>query len=259
MIQVTNLVKTFGERKALSGITFHISKGDICGYIGPNGAGKSTTVKILSGMLEPDEGEVIVNGVDVCENPDAVKPFLGYVPETGAVYEALTPREYLMLVGRLYGMKDNVVRERTDVMLKFFDLQDDANEVMSGFSKGMKQKVVILSALLHDPALFFFDEPLHGLDARSTVLFKELLFILARQGKTILYCSHLLDIVERVCTRLLVLRNGKIVAEGTIDELRELTNKDTLEDAFSILTESTDLRARAETLIKDLAELPVSI
>lgn len=240
MIEVHQLTKRYGETQALSGVTFRIEKGEICGYIGPNGAGKSTTVKILTGVLPPDGGIANIAGIDVRSDPEKLKPLIGYVPETGAVFDSLTPVEYLQLVGRLHDMDDALVAERSMALLEYFGLQQVARAMMTTYSKGMRQKVVIASSLLHMPEIFFFDEPLHGLDANATVLFKELVRILAQRGKTILYCSHLLDIVERICHRIIILRKGSIVAQGTIESLRELTQQSTLEEAFSILTENTD-------------------
>jgi ABC-2 type transport system ATP-binding protein len=257
MIQVRSLTKSYGSTHALAGIDFTIGRGEICGYIGPNGAGKSTTVKILTGILPPDAGSVSVAGIDVVREPDKVKPLIGYVPETGGVFEALTASEYLRFAGRLHGMSDASSDRRSELLLEYFGLSRAANAMMTTYSKGMKQKVVIATALLHDPDVYFFDEPLDGLDAQATLLFKELIRSLSLRGKTILYCSHLLDIVERVCTRMIVLRDGNIIAQGNITELRELTSQETLEEAFSILTDSEDAEQKTLKMLEQLERIPV--
>ena len=257
MIEVKNLAKNYGNKQALTGISFEIRKGEICGYIGPNGAGKSTTVKILTGILKPDAGEVAIAGIDVGQNPERVKPLIGYVPETGGVFESLSGREFLAFAGRLYGLREDVIRERSELLLEYFGLLGSADNFMTTYSKGMKQKVVLSTAVLHSPEVFLFDEPLDGLDAHATVLFKELIHHLALRGRTVLYCSHLLDIVERVCHRMIILRNGSIVGQGSIGELRDLTNQDTLEEAFSILTESEDAEEKTERLLNNLDAVTV--
>ncbi len=251
MIAVTHLTKRYGDKIALSDVSFEIRKGEICGYIGPNGAGKSTTVKILTGMLPPDSGKATVAGVDVSSAPERIKPLIGYVPETGSVFEALSPTEYLSLVGRLHNMEDPLIAERTRLLLDYFNLLPVAHNMMTTFSKGMRQKVVISASLLHAPDIMFFDEPLDGLDAGATVLFKELVHHLALRGKTILYCSHLLDIVERICHRILILSKGSIVAEGSIEDLREMTQQETLEEAFSMLTSSEDVEDKTMKLLDE--------
>ncbi|MBL0175042.1 MAG: ABC transporter ATP-binding protein [Ignavibacteria bacterium] len=255
MISIKNLEKTYGEKRALSGISFEIQKGEICGYIGPNGAGKSTTVKIITGILAPSSGEVTVADIDVIANPEMVKPLLGYVPETGTVFESLSATEYLHFAGRMQNIPDTLVRERSALLLDYFGLAEAADRMMTSFSKGMKQKVIISTAMLHNPEVFFFDEPLDGLDAHSTLLFKELLHHLAIRGKTIFYCSHLLDVVERVCHRMIILKGGSIIAQGSIEELRDMTKQETLEEAFSILTESEEVEERTIRMLDQLGAL----
>ncbi len=256
MIRVEQLAKSYGSTDALRGISFEIARGEIVGYIGPNGAGKSTTVKILTGIIAPDSGRALVDGIDVAAEPERVKAMIGYVPETGGVFEALSAREFLRFAGRLRGMPDALIDARGDLLLAYFDLATVADTMMTTYSKGMRQKVVIASALLHDPMVYYFDEPLDGLDAQTTQLFKELIRSLAERGRTILYCSHLLDIVERVCTRMIVLRDGAIAAQGSIGELRARTSQQTLEEAFSILTESEDASHKTSRLLDDFAHIP---
>jgi ABC-2 type transport system ATP-binding protein len=252
MISLKNVSKSFGAKAALKQVSFDIGQGEICGYIGPNGAGKSTTVKILTGMLTPDTGSVLLAGIDVVRQPEAVKQLIGYVPETGAVFEALTAREYLRFAGRLRNLDDALIEQRAAAVLEYFGLASVADMMMTTFSKGMKQKIIISTALLHAPDIYFFDEPLDGLDAHATLLFKDLLDHLAQRGKTIFYCSHLLDIVEKVCHRMIILRNGEIAAAGSIQELRAMTQQDTLEEAFSIVTESENVEHKTIRLLDAL-------
>jgi ABC-2 type transport system ATP-binding protein len=193
----------------------------------------------------------------VLRHPEQVKALIGYVPETGAVFESLTAREYLMFAGRLYNVPDEVIAGRSEALMAYFGLTAVADNLMTTYSKGMKQKVIIATSILHSPEIYFFDEPLDGLDAQATVLFKELIRHLSFRGKTILYCSHLLDIVERVCDKIIVLRGGTIVAQGNITELRALTSQETLEDAFTILTESDDAADKTMRLLDTLDALPV--
>jgi ABC-2 type transport system ATP-binding protein len=255
MISLRNVSKSYGAKVALRKVSFDIAKGEICGYIGPNGAGKSTTVRILTGMLAPDAGTALLAGIDVAAHPENVKRMIGYVPETGAVFEALTAREYLRFAGRLRDLDERLIARRSDALLRHFGLTDAADTMMTAFSKGMRQKVIISTALLHAPDIYFFDEPLDGLDAHATLLFKDLLEHLALRGKTIFYCSHLLDIVEKVCHRMIILRNGEIAASGSIEELRAMTRQDTLEEAFSIVTESENIE---HTTIRLLDELSIT-
>jgi ABC-2 type transport system ATP-binding protein len=236
MIKVQRLTKTYNETEALRSISFSVPAGQVCGYLGPNGAGKSTTVKILTGILQPTSGEAYVAGFDVVQESLEVKKRIGYVPETGAVYSALSANEYLALVGALHDMEPEEVAERCAQMLEMFQIRDAADRRLDTLSKGMRQKVVISAALLHDPEVILFDEPLSGLDANAALMIKEIVRGLADRGKTILYCSHILDVVERLCERVIILDRGEIVADGMITELLSSSNRDTLETLFRSLT-----------------------
>jgi len=241
VIQVENLTRTFDGKVAVDHISFAIPRGQICGYLGPNGAGKTTTVKMLTGMLRPTEGRALIGGHDVVTDSLAVKRMIGYVPESGALYENLTPDEYLTMVGLLYHIPEDALQEKVSEFLRLFGLEEVRHDRMTSFSKGMKQKVVISAALLHNPEVIFFDEPLNGLDANSALLLKELIRRLADQGKAIFYCSHILEVVEKICDRVLIIHEGKIVADGAIDELRKLTRQSSLEGVFSQVTHSEDM------------------
>jgi ABC-2 type transport system ATP-binding protein len=237
VIQAVGLRKKYGQIEALRGVGFTVQPGEVVGYLGPNGAGKSTTVKILTGLLPPDAGQAIIGGHDVAQQPLAAKRLLGLVPETGALYEALTPIEYLRFVGELYELSRREAEQRAGALLEELRLDPTAwHRRMSGFSKGMRQRVVIAAALLHEPQALLFDEPLNGLDVEATIQVKGLISRRAASGCAILYCSHLLDVVERVCTRILVLARGVLRADGSLAELRARFPGKTLEEVFQALT-----------------------
>ncbi|HDL18811.1 MAG TPA: ABC transporter ATP-binding protein [Bacteroidetes bacterium] len=249
-ILVNNLTKRFNDHTAVDHISFEVPAGQICGYLGPNGAGKTTTVKMLTGMIKLNDGSAAIAGFDIHRNPLEVKKTIGYVPESGALYENLTPYEYLFMIGALYHLTGEHLENKIDEFLRIFKLSEVKNDRMNSFSKGMKQKIVISAALLHNPEVIFFDEPLNGLDANSAFLLKELIRNLAAQGKTIFYCSHILEVVEKICDRVIIINDGKIAADGSIDELQHLTRKSSLEDIFSQVTHSEDMAEIAEALSK---------
>jgi ABC-2 type transport system ATP-binding protein len=241
MIETTNLTKLYDGKAALEDLSIRIEPGAIFGFLGPNGAGKSTTVKILTGLLRPTRGSAVVAGFNVIEQPLEVKKRIGYVPETGALYESLSPAEYLEMVACLHHLEPKVAETRIDELLDLFGILTAKHQRMTEFSKGMKQKVLVSAALLHKPEVLFLDEPLNGLDANAAMIFKELLKKLAAQGKTILFCSHILEVVERICGRILIINEGKRIIEGTTQEICGFTSTETLEQAFAQLTGSRDV------------------
>jgi ABC-2 type transport system ATP-binding protein len=250
VIVLRGLKKTYdGQVYVLESIDLDIYPGQIIGYIGPNGAGKTTTVKILIGMIPDFEGEVTVFGHDVASHPLEVKRRIGYVPETAALYDTLTPIEYLRFVGEIYGLDPEDCRDRAERMLKLFSLDDSKNVRMNTFSKGMKQKVLIIAGLIHDPDLLFLDEPLAGLDANTALVIKEILAQLAAEGKTIFYCSHVMDVVERICDRIIIIDDGVVVANGTFDELQAMDKELSLERIFTRLTGSSGHADKAREFI----------
>ncbi|MCU4154386.1 ABC transporter ATP-binding protein [Carboxylicivirga sp. A043] len=238
-IKISGLNKSFGrgaaEKHVLKGIDLSINKGQIIGYIGPNGAGKSTTVKILCGILTSFKGDIEVMGIPLRGNDLKIKKMIGYVPENGALYEALTPNEYLNLVGTLFDMSPALIGERTKSLLAYFEMDQHANQRMDTFSKGMKQKILIIAGLINNPDILFLDEPLSGLDANSVILVKDMLTRLAQQGKTIFYSSHLMDVVEKISDRIILIDDGKVIADGTFEELQQ-DSKASLEQLFAKLT-----------------------
>jgi len=256
MIAVQQLSKSYGTQQAVREISLEIPTGQLVGLLGPNGAGKSTTIKMLTGMLLPTSGTAQVEGHDIVRDPLEVKRNVGYVPESGALFEALTAREYLRFVAALYQIPEKEADTRIDRFAAFFDLTpgDLASKPLSAFSKGMRQKVVITSALLHNPKTVFFDEPLNGLDANAALSFKTLITSLAKDGKTIVYCSHILDVVERVCERVIIIHQGRIVADGSVQQLREQAGEPNLERVFNKLTATENLLARAEEFARVLSQ-----
>ncbi|MDB6039764.1 MAG: transporter-related protein [Verrucomicrobiales bacterium] len=252
MIAVQELTKVFGTQTAVDRLTFEIPAGQIVGFLGPNGAGKSTTLKMLTGMLEPTSGRAAVCGFDLQRDTLEVKRRIGFVPESGAVFESLTGLEYLEMVGALYGIPEQGARERIKQFIAFFDLSFETltDKLLGAYSKGMRRKVVITSALLHNPPVVFFDEPLDGLDANAAVGFKALIQTLAREGKTIVYSSHILDVVERMCDRVIIIDKGKLLLDGKPDQLVAEHNTGTLEKLFTQLTGGAELERRAEDFAK---------
>jgi len=252
MIELKNLTRRFGNLTAVDNVTLSIPAGQICGYLGPNGAGKTTTVKMLTGMIQPTAGTALIAGYDIQKEDIEVKRRIGYVPESGALYQSLTPYEYLQFVGKLYGMDDQAITKRINEFSEFFKMKDTIHQRMSEFSKGMKQKVVIASAMIHNPQVIFMDEPLNGLDANTALLLKKLLKNLADEGKTIFYCSHILDVVENLCDRVVIIDKGRIVADGSVKKLKEMTKRSSLEGVFSQLTNAEDLGELAKAFSRSI-------
>jgi ABC-2 type transport system ATP-binding protein len=252
MISVDKLVKRYGVQTAVDALSFEIPAGQIVGFLGPNGAGKSTTLKMLTGMIEPTSGNATICGHDLRSDLIEVKRHVGFVPESGAVFESLTGLEYLEMVAALHGIPQNAARARIKQFIAFFDLSFETltDKLLGAYSKGMRRKVVITSALLHNPPVVFFDEPLDGLDANAAVGFKTLIQTLAREGKTIVYSSHILDVVERVCHRVIIIDKGRLLLDGKPDELVATHNAGTLEKLFTQLTGGEELERRAEDFAK---------
>ena len=236
VILTEHLSRRYGPKVALSDLNLRVEPGEILGFLGPNGAGKSTTVKMLTGMIRPSAGRAIVAGYDIVEQPMEAKKRIGYVPETAALYDGLTAAEYLELIACLHHLDPAMMRARVGELLELFGLAADRHRRMTEFSKGMRQKVLIAAALIHRPDVLFLDEPLDGLDANAALIVKEVLRQLAGQGRTILFCSHILDVVERMCTRIVIINDGRQIVDGTAEQIREQTGTATLEEAFSRLT-----------------------
>lgn len=235
-ISIKELFMSYGSNQVLNGINVEIPRGQIIGYIGPNGAGKSTTVKILLGLITNYTGEVKILGQDISDGSIDYKRKIGYVPETAEIYDNLTAREYLTFLGEMYGMSHEEVDGKAKRLMELFGVSEVYDSRITSYSKGMKQKVLIISSLLHNPDILFFDEPLSGLDANSVMVFKEIMSSLAKQGKTIFYSSHIMEVVEKISDRIILLNGGNIVADGTFEQLKEQSKEGSLEEIFNQLT-----------------------
>jgi ABC-2 type transport system ATP-binding protein len=252
MIEIVDLVKQYGAINAISGITLTVMPGMVSGLLGPNGAGKSTTVKCIVGAIKPTSGTIRVNGIRIDESPIEVKRMIGYVPESPTLFKNLTGKEYLTLAGKLYQVPDSALEEKISDLLERFDLDDRKDEQLLSYSKGMSQKIVIAAALLHNPQVLILDEPLNGLDAASAALLKEVMRSFASRGKTVLFLSHTLDVVEKLCDRIAILCAGKLLIAGTSREIMAGTGSASLEDAFIRLTGVTDIAREAEEIVASL-------
>jgi ABC-2 type transport system ATP-binding protein len=231
-IELIDLRKSYGTVRALDGVSLSVERGEVFGYLGPNGAGKTTTIKLLTGLIRPTSGDARIAGFSIVEHPLEVKARIGYVPESGAIYEKLTPREYLTITGELYGLDDRTVAAKLLELVDMFSLSRWIDDRMDSFSKGMKQKICLAAALMHGPEIVFLDEPMNGLDVDAVMLMKDLIQRMSHAGTTIFYTSHLIDVVEKICTRIGVIDQGRLVAIGTIEELVARTETASLESAL---------------------------
>lgn len=236
IIQLTNLRKKYTGSYVLKGINLQFDPGQVIGYIGPNGAGKSTTIKILAGIIPEFEGNATLMDMDIRKDSIAIKQRIGYIPEQAALYDVLTPLEYLQFVGRLYQLKAAVIESKAWELLRLFELHEKATTRMANFSKGMRQKVLLISGLIHNPEIIFLDEPLSGLDANAVIMVKEILSQLKQAGKTIFYSSHLMDVVEKISDRIVIINDGNVIADGTFDSLKAEAHRGSLENIFTALT-----------------------
>jgi len=253
MLEVKALSKSYRRLQAIDNINFTIRPGEIVGYVGPNGSGKSTTVKIVTGLLEPTDGQVLFEGHSIRDNLQAYRAAFGYVPEEAHVYTHLSGLEYLQLVGRLRNLPESLIHLKANRLLTLLGLESWRHSPISLYSKGMKQRILISAALLHDPKLLIFDEPLSGLDVVSARLFKDLLVALAAQGKAILYISHVLEVVEQVCDRVIVIAKGKILADAPPSELKTSLQLANLESVFAQLVQQHDTLSIAQELVDIMA------
>ena len=248
MLELRGLSKEFRRSRVVDEVGFSVRRGEVTGYLGPNGSGKSTTVKMLTGLLEPTAGEILFDGRNIREDIIGFRRRLGYVPEEPHLYGYLTGLEYLQLAGGLRGLPAASLTEKAKELLDLLYLRDAAWMPISAYSKGMKQRVLIAAALLHDPDVLIFDEAQSGLDIQNALLFRHLLRALAAQGKAVLYISHVLELVEKVCDRVVVIYKGRIVADDSVRNLRELMQLPTLEQVFAQLVHQEDMEARASRI-----------
>jgi ABC-2 type transport system ATP-binding protein len=250
VLQVKALTKRYATVPAVSNVNFTIQPQHVLGYLGPNGSGKSTTVKMITGLLKPSEGHVFYRGHDIRNDLAEYKRHVGYVPEDANLYPYLSGREYLELVGQLRGLDGRWLGKRIDEYLRLFSLHASRHVAISTYSKGMRQRILITAALLHNPDVLIFDEPLSGLDVTSALVFRHLVRELQRAGKIIFYCSHVLEVVEKVCSHVVILRKGNVIAYGALDELRREKSMQSLEQTFSQLVEETDAVETAQKLME---------
>lgn len=249
MLEIRSLTKCYSSIPAVDNVSFAIRPGDVLGYLGPNGSGKSTTVKIITGLLQQTSGSVLFGGSDIKNDLVAYKRIIGYVPEEANLYPFLSGFEYLQLVSRLRGLPETASERRAECLLQCFAMHPHRHTAIASYSKGMRQRILLIAALLHNPQLLIFDEPLSGLDVVSVAIFRKLVNALSREGKTIFYCSHVLEVVEKVCSHVTILQNGRQLAYGSIEELKRFQAMPSLEAAFSSLVQEVDAEESAEAIV----------
>lgn len=245
MIKIENLTKRFGELVAVNNVNLHVEKGEIFGFLGPNGAGKTTTIKIMAGLLLPTSGRVLLGGYDVVREPLKAKRIVGFIPDRPFLYDRLTGREFMRFMGGLYGVDSDGLEGKIERLLEIFGLSDWKDELIQNYSHGMKQRLIIASALLHRPEIIIVDEPMVGLDPRGAKMVKELFRSMAeKQGVSIFMSTHTLEVAQQMCHRIAIINEGKVIALGTFDELKEQAGSDDgqLESIFLRLTGGEDMR-----------------
>ena len=263
MIELVDVAKSYGSKDAVRGVSFTARPGEATGYLGPNGAGKTTTIKMIAGLIRPTQGEIRVCGFDVTASPLEVKRRIGYVPESAALYDTLTPNEHLSLMAELHGIERKEAGRRIGELLGSFGLREAANQSIESLSKGMRQKVLLSAAFVHDPEVLLLDEPLNGLDVASVLTFRKIIDSMLARGRTVLYCSHILDVIERTCARVVVIDDGRIVADDTTANLLARRPEGTLEAVFRSLTrldarapESLALRGTDDSRFREKTSTP---
>jgi len=249
MLELRRITKKYNNVPVVRGVDFTVKPGEILGYLGPNGAGKTTTVKMTAGLLEPTSGHILFNNKNISQDLVEYKARIGYVPEQSELYPHLTGLEYLQLVGRLRLMPEDNLNKKIEGLMNQFGLSVDMHLPISNYSKGMRQKVLIAAALVHNPDILLLDEPLSGLDITTTLVFKDILNQLAEMGKIILYSSHILEVVEKVCQRVIIINKGTIVADDSVQKLRTLMKLPALESIFKQLVQQEDTEKSARNII----------
>jgi ABC-2 type transport system ATP-binding protein len=252
-LEARRITKRFHGITAVADVSFELRAGEIVGYLGPNGSGKSTTAKMLTGLLETSSGMVLFDGEDIALDPVAFRRRLGYVPEEPNLYTFQSGAEYLELIGRLRELPPPLLTRKVGTLLELFGLSPAADQDIGSYSKGMRQKVMLIAALLHDPDVLVLDEPDSGLDVTMTLVLRQLVIALARRGKAVLYSSHILELVEKACDRVVVIHRGKVVADDTVEALQRLMRRESLEEVFSQLV----LRVDPEQTAADIADVVV--
>jgi ABC-2 type transport system ATP-binding protein len=251
MLEARNLVRRFSGSTVVDAVSFTVRPGEILGYLGPNGSGKTTTIRMLTGLLPPSRGAVFFDGRDIADDLVGFRRRLGYVPEEPQLYSFLSGREQLELVGRLRQIPSTLLQRKIGALLELFGIADAAEHSIASYSKGMKQKLLIVGALLHDPEVLIFDEPDSGLDVTATLVLRHLVHDLAARGKAVMYSSHVLEVVEKLCTSVMVLHRGRIVAHDSVERLRTLMSSASLEEVFAQLV----LREDPSRVARDIADV----
>lgn len=250
MLELRGVTKLYSGIPAVDDVSFTAKAGEVTGYLGPNGSGKSTTLKMITGLIEPTNGEILYRGQPISRDRIAYKQRLGYVPEEPHLYGHLTGAEYLEMVGQLRGMDERLLREKVDGFLKLLSLYGDRYVAISSYSKGMRQKVLLAAALLHNPEIVLLDEPFSGLDVNSALVLRNLIRELAARGKVVLFSSHELETVERVSSHIVILHKGRVVANDSIQQLRALMSLPTLEEIFSQLAVEQDTNGITQQIVE---------
>jgi ABC-2 type transport system ATP-binding protein len=250
VLEARGLSKFYGSVMAVQDLSFCLRPGQVMGYLGPNGSGKSTTVKMLTGLLEPSSGQVVHDGEDIHINLAAYRKRLGYVPEEANLYPYLTGEEYLDMVAMLRAMPEPRKKKTIESLLQLFSLWPHRHVTMGSYSKGMRQRILLIGALMDNPDVLILDEPLSGLDVTSALIIKNLIQALSARGKAIFYCSHILEVVEKVCSHLIILRKGQVIARGATTEVREQIGKSSLESIFLQLVEERDVAQVADEIVE---------
>lgn len=249
MLEVQHVTRRYGALTAVHDVSFTVRPGEVLGYLGPNGSGKSTTVKMIVGLMPPTRGHILFEGADIQDHLIEYKAQVGYVPEEAHVFTYLTGPEYLRLVGRLRGLDAGVLENKIDRFLKLFGLDTDYHATLSSYSKGMRQKILLSAALLHNPKVVVLDEPVSGLDVSTALVLRAVVRTLAGTGRIIFYSSHELETIEKISTRVIILGGGRVLADDSAARLRELMNLSSLEDVFSQLAVTQNLDDLAGALV----------
>jgi ABC-2 type transport system ATP-binding protein len=249
VLSIANLTRSFGSLRAVDDLSFDVAEGEILALLGPNGAGKTTTIKMIMGMLKPDGGTIRFRGEEITPLSNEYKSHIGYLPENPILYETLSGIEFIRLVGELHHLNPTVVNDKAARLMGALELAGAEKQLIRTYSKGMKQKLLLIAAILHNPDLLILDEPLTGLDANASAVFKEMIREQARQGKAVIFCSHILEVVERLVDRLIIVRQGKCLVSGTPEDVMRSAGEKSLDRVFAELTGARD----AETVAKEIS------